>query len=293
MTCIQSGAEVACQMSSQIWLNGGILPLSEARLSPIDHGVLVGDGVFETLAVRRGNVIAAHEHWLRLCRSCEALGLTAISEAEFSMAMEQVLMANQMSDARLRVTITSGDGPLASQRGRGGQTCFVTAVPLPVWPDAERVCLSPWPLNERGALVGVKSVSYGGNVRSLLNAKAQGCGESLLLNTRDEVCEGTGSNIFLVIDGTLMTPALSSGCLAGVTRLLVLKACVQNDIPCIERAIPVSWLDRCDEAFLTSSTRDVHQIQTLNGRSMSNPGEITLRVRAAYDEWLGKMRIAR
>lgn len=280
-------------MSSYVWLNGSILPRAEARLSPWDQGLLVGEGVFETLVARDGVVIAFYEHWMRLNRSCAALGLTSPAEEECLAALHQVITANALSDARLRITISSGEVFLAADLSPNKQNMWVMAAPLPVWPETERVCLSPWTVNERGALAGVKSVSYGENVLSLRYAKARGCGEALMLNTKDELCEGTGSNIFIVTDGALFTPPLSSGCLPGVTRLLVLDACRLAGIACHEQMIPATWLDLCEEAFLTSSTRDIHPIGILNGRQLNTVGDVTRSVQQAYVESLEKMKVAK
>jgi branched-chain amino acid aminotransferase len=278
-------------MSSFIWLNGTICPLAEARISPLDHGLLVGDGVFETLVARQGRPFAAREHWQRLVNSCEIMGLTPLPLEDYLAAIEAVLKANQLSDARLRVTLTSGDGPLGSDRGNGPKTVFVTAVPLKPWPATEKVCLVPWTLNENGPLAGAKSVSYGGNVRALALAKSRDCGEALMANTRGEVCEGTGSNVFLVLHGRLVTPPLSSGCLPGITRDFVIRACRASGITCEEEALPVSALAQCEEAFLTSSTRDVHPISELDGRPLITPGPITQKVAAAFHQFVAEQAV--
>lgn len=279
-------------MSMIVWLNGSLLPLHEARISPLDHGLLVGDGVFETLVARGGQIFAGHEHWERLVNSCSAMGLEPVPEDTFSQALHAVLEANHLSDARIRFTVTSGDGPLGSDRGDSPMTLLATAVPLKGWPPVEKVCLVPWPRLENGALAGVKSTSYGENVRALATAKRQGCGEALLANTKGELCEGTGSNVFLVIQGRLVTPPLSSGCLAGVTRRLVLAACAAEGIACHEEAIPAAALTTCEEAFLTSSTRDVHPIAEVDGRPLPAPGPVTLSVQAAFARLAEKMGIA-
>ncbi|MCX6853389.1 MAG: aminotransferase class IV [Verrucomicrobia bacterium] len=278
-------------MSSFIWLNGTICRLAEARISPLDHGLLVGDGVFETLVARQGRPFAVREHWQRLVNSCEIMGLTPLPLEDYLAAIEAVLKANQLSDARLRVTLTSGDGPLGSDRGNGPKTVFVTAVPLKPWPPTEKVCLVPWTLNENGPLAGAKSVSYGGNVRALALAKSKDCGEALMANTRGEVCEGTGSNVFLVLQGRLVTPPLSSGCLPGITRDFVIRACLASGISCDEEALPVSALAQCEEAFLTSSTRDVHPISELDGRSLITPGPITQKVAAAFHQFVAEQAV--
>lgn len=267
-----------------VWLNGSLMPLHEARISPLDHGLLVGDGVFETLVARNGQLFAVHEHWERLIHSCVIMGLKPVTEEEFTAAMQAVLEANQLPNARVRFTLTSGDGPLGSDRGDSAGTALVTSSALNTWPSTERVSLSPWPRLENGALTGVKSTSYGDNVRALAHAKSRGCGEALLANTRGELCEGTGSNVFIVLNGQLVTPPLSSGCLAGVTRKLVIHACAQIGLPCAEVAIPTSVLAECAEAFLTSSTRDIHPIAEIDGRALAAPGPITAQVQAAFQQ---------
>lgn len=271
----------------QIWLNGRLLSAEAARISPFEHGLLVGDGVFETLAVRGGRVIGLREHWQRLVRSCTHMGLLAMSETEFAEAIVAVVEANGLTEARVRVTQTSGDGPLGSDRGAGQGTRLAAATPLNTWPPSEKVCLVPWTRNENGALAGVKSISYAENVIALAEAKRRGCGEALLANTHGELCEGTGSNIFVVVEGRLHTPPLASGCLAGVTRLLVLQACAAAGIACAETALPAEVLTRCEEAFLTSSTRDVHPIAKIDGRTLVTPGLLTRAVQAAYAAHLG------
>lgn len=279
-------------MSAFIWLNGRLCRLGEACISPLDHGLLVGDGVFETLIARQGRPFAAHEHWERLVHSCAVTGLTPLPEADYLAAMDAVLKANQLSEARVRVTITSGEGPLGSERGGAAQTVFVSATPSKPWAPTERVCLAPWSRNESGALAGVKSTSYGENVRALAHARALGCGEALVANTRGELCEGTGSNVFVVVEGRLITPPLSSGCLAGVTRRLVLQACAAEGIPCFEEAVPATVLQHCEEAFLTSTTRDVHPIEQAGDHAMTAPGPMTRLVMAAFAHLAEKMRIA-
>lgn len=275
-------------MSSFLWLNGAVYPITEASLSPWDLGWLVGEGVFDTLVVRLGRCIALREHWERLQHSCQLLGLFPPTEAQLKEIIDQLLTANQMTEARVRVTLTSGPIPFASPIDPAKQTLMVTFAPLPIWPAAECVCLSPWAINPAGALNGIKSVSYGESARSLRYAKSVGCGEALLLNTRNEVSEGSGSNVFLVIDGSVITPPLSSGCLPGVTRLLVLQACRDFNIACNEEPIPLSLLERCEEAFLTSATRGVHPIERLNTRVLKVPGPITVRVQNAYSSLVEK-----
>lgn len=243
--------------------------------------------MFETLVARNGRPFTPTRHWRRLVSSCEAMGIQPPTFDVCLQAMHEVMQANGLSDARLRVTVTSGDGPLGSDRGDSTPTMTVAATPLKPWPPTETVVTVPWVRNERGALAGVKSTSYAENVRALAVAHAKGAGEAVLANTRGELCEGTGSNIFIVTGGRVQTPPLSSGCLAGITRALTLEACAAAGIVVEEIDLPLSVLESCDEAFLTSSTRDVHPLSRISEREMPGVnGEVTRRVAQAFRNYV-------
>jgi len=279
------GARV--NLPAHIWLNGGIVSTAAACLSPFDHGFLVGDGVFETLVARSGRPFTPTRHWRRLVNSCESMGIAPPAFEVYLKAIRDVMDANNLPDARVRVTLTSGNGPLGSDRGDSPPTMTVAATPLKPWPLTETVITVPWTRNERCALAGVKSTSYAGNVRALALAHAKGAGEAIFANTRDELCEGTGTNIFVIVNGRVQTPALISGCLAGVTRALTIEACLASGIPVEETAMPVSILQTCDEAFLTSSTRDVHPLARIDQRDMpGTSGSVTHKVAQAFRDYV-------
>ncbi len=145
------------------------------------------------------------------------------------------------------------------------------------------VSVVPYTRNETGALAGLKTTSYGENVVALSFAKERGAGEAIFANTRGELCEGTGTNVFIVLDGDLITPPLEAGCLAGVTRALVLEICEKEGIPVSEKAVPITALHQSSEAFLTSTTREVQPIGKVDGMELPNvPGEVSSRLRAAF-----------
>lgn len=268
-----------------LWINGSLLPPIEARVSPSDHGFTVGDGAFETLRAYDGKVFAPTLHWERLARSCESLGFEAPGREEFQNAMETTLNASGLREARVRFTVSSGDGPQGSGRHGSARTMCCMVAPAPVYPESERVATVPWTRNERGALAGVKSVSYAENVIALMHARSRGAGEAIFANTRGELCEGTGTNVFLVDGDTVRTPPLDSGCLAGVTRTLVIDVCRANGIPVSEEALPFSALTGAREAFLTSSTREVHPIAQVDGTPFpQNPGPLTRRIAGFFRE---------
>ena len=260
------------------WLNGELVDADEASVSIFDHGLTVGDGVFETTKVVDGQAFALRRHLARLTRSAVGLGLDAPDESELRKAVDEVLAANVGEDVgRLRITMTGGVGPLGSDRVTSPPTVIVACSPAKAWPPATLLVTVPWPRNERSAVSGIKTTSYAENVVALAYAHDHGASEALFLNTRGEVCEGTGSNVFAVLDGVLLTPPLDSGCLAGVTRELVIEWC-----GALER--PITWADmeRSDEVFVSSSTRDVHPVRELDGRVLPAPGPVTERAMAEF-----------
>jgi branched-chain amino acid aminotransferase len=266
-----------------VWLDGHVVPAAEARISPFDHGLLVGDGVFETMRVYGGEPFAWRRHYERLVHSADGLGLSVPGAAVLRDAADAVLAANSLTEARLRVTVTGGPSPLGSERGDSGPTVVVAASAVRPWPPSERVVTVPWPRNERGATAGLKTISYAENVRALAHAHDHGANEAIFLNTRGELCEATGSNVFVVVGGAVHTPPEDAGCLLGVTRALVLELCVELDIDADERVLAPDALARADEAFLTSSTREVQGIRSVDGVDLpAAPGPLAARLRDAF-----------
>jgi branched-chain amino acid aminotransferase len=247
-----------------IWIGeedvGSLVPRDEALVSVLDHGFTVGDGVFETMKVVDRRVFALSRHLRRLDRSASVLGLVAPSHEVIRDAIAEVLFANPQllsGSARLRVTLTAGISPLGSDRGQASPTLVVAVMATKTWPDSTTVATVPWVRNERSAIAGAKTTSYAENVVALEYAHVRGASEAIFANTVGQLCEGTGSNIFVVVDGVALTPALGSGCLAGVTRELVL------------------------EIFLTSSTRDVHPVTRVDDRELM-AGPVTAAIREIF-----------
>jgi branched-chain amino acid aminotransferase len=268
-----------------VWWNGALAAASEVRISPFDHGLLVGDGVFETIRVYGGQPFAWRRHLDRLEHSARGLGLAVPDRAELRDAAERVLAANGLTEARLRITLTGGLSPLGSERGEAEPTVLLAASAADRGARATTVAMAPWARNERGATAGLKTISYAENVRALTYARERGATEALLVNTHDDLCEATGSNLFLVHDGVVRTPPASAGCLLGVTRALVLELCptigfVAEEVPLLAHA-----LDDADEAFLTSTVREVQGIAEIaDGRRFEGaPGPITRALADAFE----------
>jgi branched-chain amino acid aminotransferase len=267
---------------NMVWIDGGLADAAVARVSPFDHGLLTGDGVFESLRVSRSVPFAVRRHLERLARSAAGLRLPCPPAEVVRAAMGQVVAANGLEEGRLRVTVTAGPAPLGSDRADVEPTVIVAGGPLPAWPPAADVVVSPWPRNERSALAGLKTTSYGENVVALAHARDHGAGEAIFANLKGHLCEGTGTNVFVGVAGRLVTPPLSTGCLAGVTRELLLEL-----VEAEEADLPVAALASADEAFLTSSTRDVQPVRAVDGRRLATcPGPLTVAAAGAFRDLL-------
>jgi branched-chain amino acid aminotransferase len=262
-----------------VWVNGALVPENEARISVFDHGLVVGDGVFETVKVVGGVPFALSRHLARLARSAAGLGLPDPDLDQIRAgALAAVEASGRPELARMRITVTGGIAPLGSERGGSPLTAIVALGDMraaATWCDVITV---PWPRNEHGALAGLKTTSYGENVRALGYATERGGSEAIFGNTAGNLCEGTGTNVFLVSDGRLLTPPLSAGCLAGVTRALVIEWSGAT-----EQDMPLSALAEADEAFLTGTTRDVQPIRSVDGRLLADaPGPITRKAAEVF-----------
>ncbi len=263
---------------SAVWVNGHVVDAADARISPFDHGLLTGDGVFETLRVVAGTPFAARRHLERLGRSAAGLRLPCPAADVVRVAMDEVIAANGLGDGRLRVTVTGGPSALGSDRADIEPTVIVAAGPLPAWPPSTDVVVAPWPRNERSPLSGLKTVSYAENVLALAFARDRGAGEALFGNLAGNLCEGTGTNVFVGVGGRLVTPTLTAGCLPGVTRDLLVGL-----VDLVEEDLPLSALAAADEAFVTSSTRDVQPIRAVDGRLLpACPGPLTRAAATAF-----------
>jgi len=266
-----------------VWLsvdgNAGLIDRDDARISVFDHGLTVGDGVFETLKVIEGAPLALTRHLRRLASSCEVLGLTPPDVDELRGAVAEVIDSELEASrlGRLRITCTGGAGPLASDRGDGKATVIVALSAMQPWPATTSAVVVPWVRNERSAVAGAKCTSYAENVTALAWAHERGFSEGLFANTVGQLCEGTGTNVFVVRGESVLTPPAESGCLAGITRELLLEWGLAE-----EATLTMDDLDSADELFVTSSTRDVHPVVALGERTWSEAGPVSRHVGAQY-----------
>jgi branched-chain amino acid aminotransferase len=264
------------------WVNGRLVEPGATALGYDDHA-LVGDGVFEAIKVVNRRPFALTRHLQRLVASAGPLEID-VDLQRVRQAVDEVLATDAASASPLwlRITVTPGSAPMGTA-GRGSASTVVAAVaPMASWGPTANVVILPWARNERGATAGLKTISYAENVIGLRHAKAHRADEGVFANTAGMLCEGTGSNVYVAVEGGLVTPTLSSGCLAGVTRALLLEW-VPELIE--ERDVPIDALASAEEAFLTSTSRDVHPIGSVDGRPLAAaPGPFTRKVMAAFAE---------
>lgn len=253
------------------WMDGRLLPDASAPAVGVsDHGFTVGDGVFEAVKVVEGQPFALGRHLERLERSAAGLGLPVLDTDAVRRGVDAVLGAGHLPLGRLRITYTGGPAPLGSGRGDAQPTLVVVADGMGPAEPATRVATVPWPRNERGALAGLKTTSYAENVVALAEAKRRGASEAVFANLAGNLCEGTGSNVFYVVEGELRTPTLASGCLAGVTRGLVLEWFGGREVD-----EPIGVIEHASEVFLVSTTRDVQAVSHWDDRELPAPGPVT------------------
>jgi branched-chain amino acid aminotransferase len=249
----------------RVWIDGRVVATEDAHLDALAAGVLTGTGVFESMKVLRGEAFALRRHLARLARSAAIVDLPVPDDSTLREAVNAVL-ADWTDATRVRITIAAGRGAEAPP------TTIVHAERTEPWPADAHVVVSPWVRNERAPSAGAKTTSYVDNVLARRDAVARGADEALLCDTQGHLSEGTASNVFVVVDGRLCTPSLANGCLGGMTRELLCELVAVD----VRDDLTLGDLAACSEAFLTSSTRDVHPIATVDGRPLPQaPGPLT------------------
>lgn len=231
-----------------IWLNDGLVEADAAAISPQDRGFTLGDGLFETMKAIGGRVLRQDRHFARLREGAQVLALP-VPHLDLGAAIAAVLGANRLLDAVVRLTLSRGVGPRGIlPPADASPTLVIAAAPLPAPLPPARLCLSQRTRrNELSPLARIKSLNYLDNIIARQEAAARGYDDALLLNTQGRVAEGTYANLFVILDGHLVTPPLTEGALPGILRREVLGAGGR------EHSLTLADLERAEEAFLTSS----------------------------------------
>jgi branched-chain amino acid aminotransferase len=273
-------------------VNGSVVPAEEARVCVLDNGFTFGDAVYETLRTYEGRPFELRRHLSRLRASAARLGFAIPpDDAELGRQLDVLLDRAKNSESYIRLIVSRGVGDISYHFDRVvGPTIVMVVKPLEPFPEAAYrdgidVAVVGIRRNHPSALdPAIKSCNLLNNILAIREAQAQGAEEALLLNDRGELAEGSSTNVFVVKDGSLRTPPLEAGILAGITREVLFGLIQGLGLRLREEAIPLDSLRSADEAFVTSSTREAMPIRSVDGQPLGDgrPGPVTSRVIAAF-----------
>lgn len=270
-------------------LDGEIVPTSEARISVLDRGLLRGEGVFETVRTYSGTPFAVSRHLARMHLSAAAAGIRLPPDADLVAAIEDACRANGFAETRVHLTVTGGPGgPAPDPMGDVDPTTIALAGELRDTTGTGEVTAVtlPWVRHEGAALTGVKPTSYLDHLIGHKWAQARDADEGLWRNGAGDVTEATGSNLFVVRDGVVMTPPVSAGLLPGVTRDLVLERCRARSVPVLEGPLTVDDVRGASECFLTSTTKEAVAVVSVDGVMIGDAGHpVVDAVLADWRRW--------
>ena len=276
-------------------INGEFVDECDAKISVLDHGFLFGDSIYEVVRTVDGRLFAADRHLKRLHNSANALGMPLQRDDEWLLQHWRDMHAKRGGgESYLRIIITRGVGPLSLDFSDcETQNVVGIAKPLNRWPDEDyahgcKIVLAKLRRNPKQSTdPAIKSGNYLNNVMALKEARAQGATEAVMLNVEGNVTEATTSNIFMIKDGIVKTPALKEGLLEGVTRGFILEVCRDVGLKCEEAVLSGADLLNADEVFITGTTRDVMPVGQINEEKLSRaPGSLTIKIANAYHEVL-------
>jgi len=279
-------------MALQIYINGQFFDKENAKISVYDHGLLYGDGVFEGLRSYSGKVFQLTQHLDRLYESALAICLQIpISKSQLADDVNKTLKLNNLTDAYIRLVVTRGSGSLGLDPNKtSNPQVIIIADSISLYAEenytnglkiitASTVRSHPAALSPR-----IKSLNYLNNIMAKMEGLQAGCSEALMLNHKGEVAECTGDNIFIIKNGTLMTPPKDAGILEGITRNAVLELAREHAIPAMEVTLTRHDLFVADECFLTGSAAEVIPVVSIDSRPIGGGtvGAITTKLMLAF-----------
>lgn len=271
--------------SQTVYLNGTLLPRSEAKIDPEDRGFQFGDGVYEVLQVKEGLPLFATEHFERLERSAGDIEIAVpVTRDAFDRLIRDLIEANRLVEGLVYLQLTRGVAPRTHNFPESSTpTLYVSVKPQPDPDFAEGV--AAWVLpDERWSRVDLKTINLLANVMASEAAHRKGAFEAILVRPDGTVTECSHSNVWIVKDGVCLTHPADRNILHGVTRKAALRAFAAHDVPYRETVFSETDLRSADEVFLTSTTAGVAPIVQMDGAPVANgrPGPVSRRARAAY-----------
>ncbi len=278
----------------QLCIDGVLVSAADARVSVFDRGFLYGDSAFEVMRTYGGKSFCEREHLDRLVQSCERILIPlTISTAQLSRDVARTVKASGLAECYVRVMVTRGVGPLGLDLAQAQTpSVLVFALPLHLPPahfytDGIRVGLLQVGRSTDGtSAVGAKTSNYLGSVLALHAVKQRGCDEAIVVGPHGELVEGATSNVFMVKAGELITPPIEAGILAGITRKTVIELAAERGIRMREMQTHPADLYHADEAFITSTIRELVPVTRVDDLVIANgkPGPLSLMLLAAYRE---------
>lgn len=262
-------------MHPVIYLNKVMLEATKARVAPVSSAMLYGRGVFTTVAVHHGKPFLWPKHWARLEDHAKRLSvdLGSCTEQTVGEALNKLIAVNQVKDGRARVILLARSGRdvwKTKQPGsRKTDLLIMTGEPQKIPAAGMSLAVSPYRVNTASPLMGIRSLNYLEQVLSWEEAQARDFHEAVMLNERGEIVSATMANIFWIKDGTLYTPTLATGAIAGVTRGAVIALAEKQFIPVIEGAYELTDLVDADEIFITSASLGIALVTTFDFRQYS------------------------
>lgn len=276
-------------MDSLIYHNNHIIPLSESRLSPGQMGLLMGWGVFTTLRIYEGVPFAFDRHWFRMARDSERLGIAFDYHQESVWeAIVKLAAANHRPEGAARLSFIKNHGGLwADAPGCPATDLLIFTRQLSVWPASHKLLLVPNAIFSGSKLAGAKMLSWVQNAGTLERVHREGFDDALLLNEQGHLAECTSANVFLVRGRHVLTPPLASGCLPGITRETLREVIPAAGYTLVEQDLTPSDLDAADEVFISSTTREVAGVKSIDPKwKFLAPGRTTLELEAAFQDYV-------
>src|SRR3989338_359254 len=281
-------------MGLKIYIDGKFYQKEDAKVLVFDHGLLYGDGVFEGIRTYDGLIFKLKEHIDRLYQSAHAIMLDIpISKDEMVGAIKKTLRENDMKDAYIRLLVTRGIGDLGlGPRKCGRPTVVIIADKIKLYPQElygkglEIVTISTQRNIHQAVNPQIKSLNYLNNILAKVEAINAGVEEAVMLNSEGYVAECTGDNIFIVKDGSLLTPPIHSGVLRGITRGAVIDIARLKEIPVHEEVLTRYDLFNSDEMFLTGTAAEIIPVVRMDRRKIGDgkPGKMTLKLIGEFNK---------
>lgn len=277
-------------MHSRVILNDRIIEGTRARVEAINSAALYGRGVFTTMAIYGGRPFLWAEHWSRLANHADSMGIdrSTLDQESVGALLQRLIVRNEVENGRARITLlantSSGTWQLNDEIHRKTNLLIMTGdTHTAAFEEGLAITLSPFRVNTNSPLVGIKSVNYLENILAREEARTRDFNEAVRLNERGEIVSATMANIFWVSDGTIHTPAITTGALAGITRAHIIRLSAELSLPLVEGVYEVAQLSDADEIFLTSAGLGVGIVTTFDFHRYTVPvGNIALRLHEAF-----------